>query len=356
MQQDRPVRRGRGVGHNPPNRFERLAYVPDAEADAEDDRPVRTEYLVDLSRNVVSTNNSPDIPFDASINPYRGCEHGCAYCYARPTHEYLGFSAGLDFESKIMVKRDAAERLRVTLRRRSWQPQVLALSGVTDAYQPVERKLRITRAVLEVLVEFRNPVHVVTKNHLVTRDADLLGSLAEHQAANVGISIPSLDSGLTRRLEPRTSHPEKRLDAIRALHAAGVPVGVFVAPIIPGLNDLEIPTILERAADAGARFASFVMLRLPLAVAPIFVEWLETHLPERKQRILSRVRDMRGGRLNATGFGERMRGGGVYAEQIRKLFELHARRLKLPKSGPSLNTASFRRDGATQLGLFDDPH
>jgi DNA repair photolyase len=245
--------RGRGATINPANRFEALHYELEdwCEPDSEP-RSVRTQYLKDDSRTIISYNNSPDVGFGASLNPYRGCEHGCAYCYARPTHEYLGFSAGIDFESRIMVKPKAAALLAAELARPSWIPQHLALSGVTDAYQPIERKLQITRSCLRVLAEFRNPVFVVTKNHLVTRDADYLAELASVEASGVSVSITTLDPRLAQILEPRASAPSHRLDAIAKLRAAGVPVGVNIAPIIPGLNDHEIPKIAEAAAAAGA--------------------------------------------------------------------------------------------------------
>ncbi|MBY0398252.1 MAG: radical SAM protein, partial [Thermoleophilia bacterium] len=244
--------RGRGAAENPAGRFERFQFEPepdpdDPDATGEPGRP-RTTFLIDASRSIIARNDSPDIPFDASINPYRGCEHGCAYCYARPTHEYLGFSAGLDFETKILVKPEAPALLRKALESPRWEPTVVALSGVTDAYQPAERRLRVTRGCLEVLAAFRNPVSIVTKNALVTRDVDLLGELASHRAAAVYVSVTTLEAGLARRLEPRTSPPARRLAAIEALARGGVPAGVLVAPAIPGLNDHEIPAILEAAA------------------------------------------------------------------------------------------------------------
>jgi len=283
--------RGRGATINPANRFEALHYELEdwCEPDSES-RSIRTQYLKDDSRSIISYNYSPDVGFNASLNPYRGCEHGCAYCYARPTHEYLGFSAGIDFESRIMVKPEAATLLAAELARPSWIPQHLALSGVTDAYQPIERKLQITRSCLRVLAEFRNPVFVVTKNHLVTRDADYLAELASVEASGVSVSITTLDPRLAQILEPRASAPSHRLDAIAKLRAAGVPVGVNIAPIIPGLNDHEIPKIAETAAAAGAEFACYTIVRLPLTVAPIFVAWLENHFPDRKDKILGQIR------------------------------------------------------------------
>ena len=242
--------------------------------DAEESSRPATQYFRDGTKSIITRNNSPDVGFETSLNPYRGCEHGCIYCYARPTHEYLGFSAGLDFESKIMVKTNAPELLRAELESPRWQPQTLVLSGVTDPYQPVERKLRITRGCLEVLAKFRNPVAIITKNHLVTRDIDLLRELAASNAVAVNISVTSLDPNLQRVLEPRTTSPQGRLDAIRQLRAANIPVGVMVAPIIPGLTDHEVPKILDACAKAGAQFAGYTIVRLPWAVAPLFEHWL----------------------------------------------------------------------------------
>ncbi len=346
---------GRGASENPPNRFETLSYLPDpAERDPEDPGP-RTRLLRDPTRRIIALNDSPDVGFDASINPYRGCEHGCIYCYARPTHEYLGFSAGLDFETRILVKEDAPELLRSELLSPRWEPQVIALSGVTDAYQPAERRLRITRRCLEVLAEFRNPVAIVTKNHLVTRDADLLGELASHDAAHVNVSVTTLDEALRRVMEPRTSTPARRLAAIEALAAAGIPVRVMVAPVIPGLNDTEVPAIVEAAAAAGARAATWIPVRLPHGVAGLFEAWLEQHFPGRKRKVLNRIREIRGGKLNETRFGRRMRGGGVFARQIGGLFDAACRRAGIGRELPPLSTAAFRRPGAArQLGLFDD--
>ncbi len=343
--------RGRGAAHNPPNRFETIEYVPDAE-DERGEGP-RTVLLRDASRTIIAHNKSPDIPFDSSINPYRGCEHGCIYCYARPTHEYLGFSAGLDFESRILVKLDAALLLREELASPRWVPRLIAMSGVTDPYQPVERKLRITRGCLEVLAECRNPVAIITKNHLVTRDIDLLVELARHHATVVSISITSLDDRLQRIMEPRTSIPARRLAAIQALADARIPVRVMVAPVIPGLNDHEVPDILRAAATAGARDASYVLLRLPHAVAPLFEDWLERHFPERKQKVLGRIRDTRGGKLYDARFGERMRGVGSFAAQIRALFDAGYRKAGFPRHIPPLSTAAFRSPrSSNQLDLL----
>ena len=345
-----PPLRGRGAGSNPPNRYERMHL----ELDDPDGGDEPTVYYRDASRSVLAENDSPDVAFRYSLNPYRGCEHGCAYCYARPTHEYLGFSAGLDFERRIMVKEDAPALLRTTLSSPRWVPQVVALSGNTDCYQPVERRLGITRRCLEVFVEFRNPVGVVTKSALVTRDADLLGELARHGAAHVSCSVTTLDPELARRLEPRAPQPAKRVDAIATLAAAGVPVSVLVGPVIPGLNDSEIPRILAEAKAAGARSASWVLLRLPKPVDALFLRWLEEHVPDRKSRVLHRIQDTRAGRLSDTTFGRRKRGQGVYAGQIAALFEAAARKHGLDRPLPPPNTAAFRRPPAAgeQLGLL----
>ena len=334
--------KGRGASWNPQNRFETLEYVRDEEAPPEDESP-NTIYLRDPTRTIIATNDSPDVGFEASINPYRGCEHGCIYCFARPTHEYLGLSAGLDFETKILVKEDAPALLREELNAKKWEPKVLAMSGVTDPYQPIERRLRLTRGCLEVLAEFRNPVGIITKNHLVTRDADILADLASDHAASVFVSVTTLDPKLANIMEPRTSTPELRLDAIATLAKAGVPVGVMVAPTIPGITDHEMPAILKAAKEAGARWAGFVVLRLPWAVAPLFEQWLEEHFPDRKDKVLNRIRDLRGGKLYHAQWGVRGRGTGIFADQIEALFDVTCRRLGLNEDARELSTAAFRR-------------
>jgi DNA repair photolyase len=334
--------KGRGASWNPQNRFETLEYVRDDEAEREEGVP-RTIYLRDPTRTIIATNDSPDIGFEASINPYRGCEHGCIYCFARPTHEYLGFSAGLDFETKILVKEDAPELLREELNSKRWEPKVIAISGVTDPYQPIERKLGITRGCLSVLAEFRNPVTMITKNHLVTRDVDVLGDLAQFDCAEVSVSVTTLDNDLHHIMEPRTSTPARRLEAIETLSKAGVPAGVMVAPVIPGITDSEMPAILKAARDAGARWAGFVVLRLPWAVAPLFERWLDEHYPDRKDKVLNRVRDMRGGKLYDAKWGVRGRGEGIFAEQLKAIFTVTTRRLGLNQEERSLTTEHFRR-------------
>ncbi len=343
---------GRGAVVNPNNRFETIEVLVDDLVD-EHEVPDRepTIYFRDASKSVISTNNSPDVPFELSLNPYRGCEHGCAYCYARPTHEFLGFSAGLDFETRIMVKEQAAALLRRRLESPKWEPRVLAMSGVTDPYQPVERRLQITRACLEVLADLRHPVGLITKNPMIVRDLDLLADLASHQAASAAISVTTLDPELSAKMEPRAGHPRRRLEAVRKLGAAGVPVGVMVAPVIPGLNDHEVPKVVEAAAESGADFVGFIMLRLPGAVERVFESWLAQHLPDRKEKILNRLRSMRGGRLNDSRFGNRMRGEGVFADQVKSMFELARRKYGLENRRLSLSTAAFRRP-KEQLRLF----
>ncbi len=518
---------GRGAAGNPKYRFERIEVEPDL-GEIEEDRPrPETIYLRDRSRSIIARNDSPDIGFDASINPYRGCSHGCAYCmsgdtpilmadgttkyledlcvgdeiygtvrrgsyrrytktrvlahwsvfkpayrvtlgdgtslvasgdhrfltergwkfvtgamcgdgqrpyltandelmgtgafarppskdrdyrwvgtaitrkrnmdgqaiksnanlcvrsieplgimplfdittgtgdfiangvvshncYARPTHEYLGLSADLDFESRILAKQDAPQLLRKELSSPRWEPKALSMSGVTDPYQPVERRLRITRRCLEVLAGFRNPVVIVTKNHLVTRDIDLLRELARHDAAAVAVSLTTLDDGLRRVMEPRTSRPARRLAAVEKLAESGIPVGVMTAPVIPGLNDHELPALLSAAAGSGATFAAYVPVRLPHAVRPLFEDGLGRHYPERKDKVLSRIRSMRAGGLNDARFGSRMRGEGLFADHIAQLFSISCRRAGIERGRfPKLSTAAFRRDGGTQPGLFD---
>jgi DNA repair photolyase len=339
-----PANLGRGSGINPPNRFERLHVEVDEDAWRDDEpRPLRTEFLRDDTRSILARNEAEDLSFEWSVNPYRGCEHGCAYCYARTYHEYLGFSAGLDFESRIMVKTDAPKLLEKALAGRSYRPAKLAMSGVTDCYQPAERSLRITRGCLEVLARFRHPVALITKNALVTRDLDHLAELARHGAAAVYLSITTLDPALARILEPRASAPRARIEALRQLATAGVPCGVSAAPMIPGLNDSELPAILAAAAAAGATFAAYSVVRLPGAVAPVFGEWLERHFPDRKATILRRIREWQGGSLNNTTAGERMRGTGEAAAQLRALFHAICRRQQLATRPPELSSASFRR-------------
>lgn len=371
----RPARKGRGARANPTGRFERRQLEPDLDTlsaiktvntpgapddfDALGEDPSLTSgpetvVIPDASRTAINFNKSPDIPFNASLNPYRGCEHGCAYCYARPTHEYLGYSAGLDFETKILVKEHAPELLRRELSSPRWKPQVVSLSGVTDAYQPLERRLALTRRCIEVFVEFRNPISILTKNALVTRDIDLLLQLAEDNAVTVALSITTLNAQLQRILEPRASSSQQRLRALEKLSKAGIPTGVMIAPILPGLTDIETPALLEAAASAGARWAGQTVLRLPHGVRDLFDDWLLTHRPLRRKKVLSRIESLRDGRLNDSRFGTRMRGEGRFAEQISDLFHLWRRRQGLDRRPPTLSTECFRRPGGTQLTLAVD--
>ena len=342
---------GRGASGNPANRFEAAHYEIALDADEPPSVAAHTELIADNSKSILSENDSPDIGFRFSLNPYRGCEHGCIYCYARPTHETLGYSAGLDFESKIMVKYNAPELLRQKLMHKHWQGELISMASVTDCYQPVERTLRITRGCLEVLAEFRNPVSIITKNHLITRDIDLLRELARHHAVAVFISVTTLQSELVAIMEPRTSSPQRRLAAITALSQAGISTGVLVAPVIPGLTDQQMPDILKAAATAGATFAGYTPLRLPYAVKDLFQTWLREHKPDRAEKILNRIRLMRGGKLNDSNFATRMKGEGIFADQIENLFELSAQRAGLQAHYPAMSSAAFRRPGA-QLGLF----
>jgi DNA repair photolyase len=347
-----PPLRGRGSATNPKNRFESIERVPEPPEDSDEVSAPHTQFYPDSSKSLIAFNDSPDVGFDASINPYRGCEHGCVYCYARPTHEYLGFSAGLDFETKIMVKEDAPELLRKELTHPKWKPQLVALSGNTDCYQPIEKQKQLTRRCLEVLLEFRNPVVIVTKNHLVTRDIDVLAQLAKFDCIGVTISLSTLDAKLAASMEPRASRPARRLEAIRQLATAGVPVGYLQAPMIPGLTDSEAPAIGIAAARAGAIFSGYVALRLPFAVKELFEQWLAQHYPDKKDKILHRVREIRGGKLNDPNFKSRMRGEGKFAEQMAALFQLSRKKSGITERWPKLSTEHFRRPEKDQLSLF----
>jgi DNA repair photolyase len=349
---------GRGPNLNPANRFESIRVEPDGEwLDAEFAETgsvphPRTQFFHDASESILVHNNSPDVGPGWGLNCYRGCEHGCAYCFARPFHDYLGWSGGLDFETKILVKTQAPELLRAELAHRRWKPEPIMMSGVTDCYQPAERRFRLTRACLEVLTEFRQPVRIITKNFLVTRDLDLLAGLARWQCVSVSVSLTTLDADLAGRLEPRAARPEHRLRAIQLLADAGVPVNVLIAPVIPGLTEHEVPALLAASAAAGARQARYVILRLPHTVKDVFLQWLDDHEPGRKDRVLARLRDLRGGKLYNATFGDRMRGAGIFAEQIRRMFEVAARRAGLNGEETPLSTAHFRRPGGVQLDLL----
>lgn len=342
---------GRGASWNPQNRFERLEYVSDEDAERDSTAP-RTLYLRDPSRTIIAYNDSPDVGFEASVNPYRGCEHGCIYCFARPTHEYLGFSAGLDFETRIVVKEDAPELLREELNSNNWKPQPIAISGVTDPFQPIERRLELTRRCLGVLAEFRNPVMIITKNHLVTRDIDHFRELARFNAVSVAVSVTTLDPELANIMEPRASTPAMRLAAIEALANAGIPTAVMVAPVIPAITDHEMPKILEAAKRAGASRAGYVVLRLPWAVAPLFERWVEERFPNRKEKVLNRIRDLRGGKMYDAQWSIRQRGEGIFADQMRALFDVSCRKLGLNEISVELSVDGFRRR-AGQASLFD---
>ena len=347
--------RGRGASFNTPNRFENLHFEP-LEVDGaveEDSPPQPTFFYRDTSKTILARNDSPDIPFTYSLNPYRGCEHGCIYCYARPSHEYLGFSAGLDFETKIMVKEDAPALLDAALREKRWEPQTVALSGNTDCYQPVERRLQLTRKCLEVFLQHRNPVSITTKNALVLRDTDLLGKLAELHLVRVLISISTLMPELARKMEPRTSTPAQRLHAVSVLAALNVPVGVIVAPVVPGLTDEEMPAIITAAAESGATAAAYTLLRLPGPVEPLFLEWLRREMPDRAARIANRVKETRSGKMSDARFGTRMTGQGTIADALRDLFHLHTQRLNLRHHWSELSTEHFIRDDRGQQELFD---
>jgi len=349
---------GRGAGFNPPNRFEELKVekAPDDLAQYFEDRDpehnVLTKFYIDHTKSILAKNESPDLGFTYSLNPYRGCEHGCIYCYARPTHEYLGFSAGLDFETKIMVKPDAAVLLEKQFRSEAWQPQVVLLSGNTDCYQPIERKLGITRKCLQIFLKYRNPVSVITKNALIERDVDILRELALLDLVFVIITITTLDPVLARRMEPRTTTPAERLDAIERLAANNIPTGVNIGPVIPGLTDVEIPTIVSCAAERGARYASFTLVRLPMAVKDLFVEWLERTLPDRAPRILNRIRSVREGQLTCSEFGKRLKGEGKIADVIDQLFQSSCRQFRLNQQKLTLSTEQFRREDTLQMKIL----
>lgn len=350
----------RGSSLHPPNRFERIHVEDDFEQlegeESHDcvNKKLPTAYYTNDSQTIVTENNSPDLSFRYSVNPYLGCSHGCSYCYARPYHEYLGMNAGLDFETKIVVKPKAAELLRKFLCDPKWRAELIVFSGVTDCYQPAERKFELTRQCLQVAAEANQPVGIITKNALVTRDLDLLAPMAQKRLVSVAVSITTLDQHLAREMEPRTSTPAARLRAIEQLTSAGIPTKVMAAPIIPGLNDCEIPDILAAAKNAGAISASFTILRLPLTVEPVFLEWLERVYPEKKDRVISRIRSTRENELNDSTFGNRMKGKGAIAEQIRAMFRLFAKKHGLNRRLPAVNCDLFRppTSPAGQLRLF----
>lgn len=350
-------RPGRGALSNPTGRFEPYARVAVDDGWTPDDEPappLATSVHHEHSRRVITRNDSPDVPFDQSLNPYRGCEHGCVYCFARPSHAYLGLSPGLDFESRLVAKPEAPARLRDELSKPSYRCLPLAMGTNTDPYQPLERDLRITRGVLEVLSACDHPVSIVTKSHLCTRDADLLGPMAARRLAQVSLSITTLDRQLARRMEPRAATPERRLDALRSLAAAGVPVGVLVAPIIPGINDAELEAVIQAAHAAGAKSAGYVLLRLPREVGPLFGEWLRAHFPERERHVLSLIRETRNGALYQSEFGTRMSGTGPFADMLRLRFRAAMARAGMGQRELALDTSRFvpPKRPKVQLELF----
>jgi len=344
------ARRGRGAISTIGNRFDTLhsVQVDDGWDSLETATPLKTTVHADSTRVIIARNKSPDIPFDRSINPYRGCEHGCVYCFARPSHAYLGFSPGLDFETQIVAKHDAAVLLRKELSAKGYSPAVLAMGSNTDPYQPVERDLRITRSILEILLEARHPLSIVTKSILVTRDIDLLSEMAKLQLVKIYVSVTTLDRRLARLMEPRASTPSKRIEAIAALHQAGIPVGVMAAPMIPALNDMELEKILAEAHAAGADEAGYILVRLPLELSEIWRQWLDEHYPDRAARVMKLLQECRGGRDYTPEFGERMRGQGVYADLLAQRFGLAIRKLGLNQRRLKLRTDLFRAPAADQ--------
>ena len=358
MSETKPPSHGRGAVSNREGRFERFR------SEAFDDgwhgldwepTPISTTVTPEKSRTLITRNDSPDVPFELSINPYKGCEHGCIYCFARPTHAFVGLSPGLDFESRIFSKPEAAARLREQFSQRGYRPQVIALGANTDPYQPVEKELEITRSILEVMEEFRHPVGIVTKSNLILRDLDLLQALASQNLVHVMVSVTTLDRELARRMEPRAPTPERRLRAMRSLVEAGVPVGVLASPMIPGLNDSEVESILKSAPEAGAHAAGYILIRLPLEVKDLFIEWLETHYPTKASHVLNLIRDARTGKLYDPQFGTRMRGTGRYAEMLEQRFEVARRRFGLGRTPEPLDATRFRvpaRPG-DQMALFE---
>ena len=349
-------RKGRGATGNPAGRFESITReaVDDGwDPPDEQKQPLATHVIDERAKSIIARNDSPDIPFTQSINPYRGCEHGCVYCYARPGHAYLNLSPGLDFETRLFAKVNAAELLRAELAKPGYLCEAIALGANTDPYQPIEREYRITRSILDVLAEHDHPVAIVTKNAMVERDIDLLAPMAEKRLARVFLSISTLDHEVSRPMEPRTSAPRRRLEAIRRLAAAGIPTGVVVAPVVPFLTDHDIERVLEAAAEAGATYAGYVLLRLPFEVKALFRAWLEARFPLKAAHVMSRVRAMREGRENDPAFGSRMKGTGRFAELLAQRFDLSCSRLRLNRDRAPLDTSRFRPPRTTpQLDLF----
>lgn len=350
--------KGRGAQLNPKNRFDKL-YIEELEEDQEyfdsDESKiikVNTIFLKDNSRSIIAKNDSYDLDFNYSFNPYRGCEHGCVYCYARPTHEYLGFSSGIDFETKIVIKENAAELLEHEFKKKSYKPDVIMFSGNTDCYQPIERKFGITRKALQVCLDYRNPVSIVTKNSLIERDIDILSELAKLNLVSVLMSITTLDKKITSTIEPRTSTPERRLKTIEELSKNNIPSGVNLAPVIPGLNDEEIPVILKEVHKHGGVFARHSMIRLPYSVKDIFIEWVLREFPDRSSKVLNKIREVHNGRLNESEFGKRFSGEGKFADTINNLFELSCKKYHLNEKRMKLNVNLFRKLKNEQLEIF----
>jgi DNA repair photolyase len=349
--------KGRGARSNDASRYDaqrRVGFDDGWNEGDETPPPIKTEVMRDSTRTIIARNTSPDISFNQSINPYRGCEHGCIYCFARPTHAFLGLSPGLDFESKLLAKPDAAKLLEAELRKPSYKPQVIAMGTNTDPYQPIEREWRITRSILQVLAEFKNPVAIVTKSALIARDIDILASMAAEGLVKVALSVTTLDRKLARIMEPRAATPERRLETLRTLSAAGIPTAVMTAPIIPALNDDEIESLLAAAAEAGAVQAGYTLLRLPLEIKDLFREWLEAQVPDRAKHVMSLIRSMRGGKDYDSHWGTRMTGGGPYASLIAQRFAIATRRLGLNRNRGALDASKFRRpqQKGDQLTLF----
>jgi len=350
-----PEHNGRGALSNASSRFDDEKKIRTTDGWDIDDElpPLRTTLTKDATRTILARNTSPDVPFDRSINPYRGCEHGCIYCFARPTHAYLGLSPGLDFETKILFKPEAAKLLAAELASPKYRCDVVAMGTNTDPYQPVERDLKITRSILQVLSEFNNPVGIVTKNHLITRDIDILADMAKRNLAEVFLSVTTLDKTLARDMEPRASAPHRRIEAIRALSAAGIPTGVMTAPMIPGLNDHEMEAILEASTEAGATRAGFTVLRLPLEIKDLFDEWLRANRPDRAERVLSLIRQLRGGALYQAEFGLRMKGEGPIAQLLSARFSAAVKRLGLNRVRYRLDTLRFAVPESARTALVD---
>jgi len=345
--------KGRGTDQNPANRFDKIEYVKDETENFENSERPKTQYFEDTSKSVITFNDSPDINFNASLNIYRGCEHGCIYCYARPSHEFLSLSSGLDFETKIFIKYKAPEQLYKALSSKKWKPQIVMLSSNTDCYQPVEKKLKLTRSCLEIFHKFHNPVSIVTKNKMITRDIDILQEMAKLNTVSVVFSITSLDNRLISVMEPQTSKPHLKFEAAKKLNEAGIPTGILIAPVIPGLTDSEIPEILNQAADAGVKNASYIMLRLPFGNKELFINWLEKYFPDRKEKIINKLKDLFDGKLYKSDFHLRGRGEGPYAGQVADIFKITCKKLGINEKSYNLTVAHFKNAENRQMNLFN---